>query len=91
MIPDPADANPSDNMLGLLFSRIFHLRTELGEQAYERSLRALLVALGASALAEAERLARAFEGRTGRRPTDLHATPWTRRTTGEPLDESIEP
>ncbi len=73
-------------LLGILFRRIFLLRTELGEPAYERSLKALLVALGASALDEAERRARILEGRTGPRPSDVRVSSTAARRQPEPLD-----
>ncbi|MCP1558841.1 UNVERIFIED_ORG: hypothetical protein M2438_002931 [Methylobacterium sp. SuP10 SLI 274] len=86
MIHEPAHAPDPDSLLGILFRRIFLLRTELGEPAYERSLKALLVALGASALDEAERRARALEGRTGPRPSDVRVTATAARRQSEPLD-----
>ncbi|MBD8907194.1 hypothetical protein [Methylorubrum zatmanii] len=86
MIPEPAYASDPDSLLGILFRRICVLRTELGEAAYERSLRALLVTLGASALDEAERRARDLEERIGTRPSDVRVTATAARRQPEPLD-----
>lgn len=86
MIPEPIPTSDPDSLLGILFRRIFLLRTELGEPAYERSLKALLVALGASALDEAERRARILEGRTGPRPSDVRVSSTAARRQPEPLD-----
>lgn len=86
MIPEPTPTTDPDSLLATLLKRICVLRTELGEPAYERSVQALLAALGTAALAEAERRARALAERTGPRPTDVRVTATAARRQPEPLD-----
>lgn len=52
-----------DTAVGEIFRRLAVLRSELGEGAFERSVRAVLTALGTIALAEAERRAAMLEER----------------------------
>ncbi|MGU3476570.1 hypothetical protein [Methylobacterium sp. D48H] len=50
-------------MVGEIFRRLAVLRAELGEDPFERSVKAVLSALGTVALAEAERRAAMLEAR----------------------------
>ena len=80
-----------DRQIGEVFRRLSSLRETCGEAAVSRCVSALLVTLGASAMAEAERQAAALAEPAGPRPGDVRVTAWAQRTTADPFDESIEP
>lgn len=77
-----------DADVGALFRRLCHLRTELGEPAFERTIHALLQTLGAAALREAEERARLLRDRTEPRPGDIKVIPFgARRPRDAELDD----
>ncbi|TNC11692.1 hypothetical protein FF100_18830 [Methylobacterium terricola] len=81
------DMNP-DAQVGQLFRRLSTMRVELGEPAFERTIRDLLQTLGSSAMREAEARARALASRGGRHPSDVWVRPFADRRSSEGwLDE----
>lgn len=76
-----------DARIGQIFVRLSRLRIELGDGALDRTVHALLHALGASALREAERRARSLAARHQPLATDIAVRPYDQRRPPEPLDE----
>jgi hypothetical protein len=83
--------NDPDRQIGEVFRRLSSLRDAFGDASLSRCVSAVLVTLGASALAEAEQRAGALAKPTGARQGDIRVTPWSQRTGSEPFDESIGP
>lgn len=83
--------NDPDRQIGEIFRRLSSLREACGEAALSRCVTAVLVTLGASALAEAERRARTLAERTCPVTPGVRVTSWAQRKSAEPFDESIEP
>lgn len=77
----------ADTRLGEIFRRLALLRSELGENSYDRTVRDLLQALGASALREAEHRARTLDESGRPRPTDVRVTPFPARRPREPMED----
>ena len=80
--------NDPDRQVGEIFRRLSSLREACGEAALTRCVAAVLVTLGASAMAEAEIRARALTEPTGPRPRDVRVTAWAQRTTADPFDRA---
>lgn len=80
-----------DRQIGEIFQKLSALRVACGEAALTRCVSAVLVTLGASAMAEAERRAHALAEPAGARPRDVRVTAWAQRKDSEPFDESIGP
>ena len=87
-----SDTHDPASQVGEIFKRLASARDALGEPSFGRVVSAVLIALAAATLVEAERHAKALAERTGgARPTDVRVTAWNQRKGGEPLDESIGP
>ncbi|CAO4164080.1 hypothetical protein [Methylorubrum populi] len=78
------DANP-DARVGSLFRRLSMLRIEFGETAFDRTIQSLLQTLGAAALGEAERRARALAERSTPNTRDVRVTVYADRRSPDPI------
>ena len=76
-----------DRRVGEIFRRMAVLRVELGEPSFERTVRRVLAALGASALEEAELRARVLAERQAPPQSTIRVTAFADRAAPEPLDE----
>ena len=82
-IHDPhVSSHDPDRQVGEVFRRLSALKS-LSEDAFDRAVRAVLVALGRAAHDEGERRARALAERTHAKPTDVRVTAYARRI-GDP-------
>lgn len=79
---EPNLSHDPDRQVGEVFRRLSSLK-ELGEDAFERAVRAVLVTLGRAAHEEGERRARRLAERTAPRSTDVRVTAQARRR-GDP-------
>ncbi|KQO76362.1 hypothetical protein [Methylobacterium sp. Leaf88] len=75
---DPNLSHDPDRQVGEVFRRLSSLK-ELGEEAFERAVRAVLVTLGRAAHEEGERRARRLAERTAPRSGDVRVTAHARR------------
>ncbi|BAR47150.1 hypothetical protein [Methylobacterium aquaticum] len=78
------DETSPDAQVGQLFRRLSTMRVELGEPAFERTIRDLLKTLGSAALREAEARAQVLRDRGVRRPGDIAVRPFAARSS--PMD-----
>ena len=79
---EPNLSHDPDRQVGEVFRRLSSLK-ELGEEAFERAVRAVLVTLGRAAHEEGERRARRLAERTAPRSGDVRVTAHARRR-GDP-------
>lgn len=76
-VTDDFHSHDPDRQVGEIFRRLSSMRFQFGEDAFERVTKAVFQALGAAAMAEAERHAAYIRHRAGFRPGDygLDLTP----------------
>ncbi|CAO4145439.1 hypothetical protein LPLAFNJD_LOCUS1941 [Methylorubrum aminovorans] len=79
---EPNLSHDPDRQVGEVFRRLSSLK-ELGEDAFERAVRAVLVTLGRAAHEEGERRARRLAERTAPQSGDVRVTAHARRR-GDP-------
>ncbi|GAA0282549.1 hypothetical protein LNAOJCKE_1476 [Methylorubrum aminovorans] len=79
---DPNLSHDPDRQVGEVFRRLSAMKS-LNEDAFDRVVSAVLVALGRAAHEEGERRARALAERTAPRATEVRVTAHARRT-GDP-------